>query len=195
MTCPFTCGTYSLSLVTGFNTDYIMQDGGEENRHFIIGQFSGDPVTSCYESPNIVDLTKSIVHCQDYSHIVKKLRNSLFASGTKKGQHTRHMHKQKLGDYGFNTDNIMQDGGEENRHFIRGQFSGDPVTSCYESPNIVDLTKSIVHCQDYSHIVKKLRNSLFASGIKKGQHTRHHMHNKKNTPVHWSKYSEAMFPS
>ena len=51
----------------------------------------------------------------------------------------------KLSDYGFSVDYILQDGGEENRQFIKSQLSGDPLEVAYVSTNILDPTKRIVH--------------------------------------------------
>ncbi|XP_070575008.1 uncharacterized protein [Ptychodera flava] len=63
-------------------------------------------------------------------------------------------------------------GGEENRQFVKSNFQGSPLDSNYISPNLVDPSKTIIHVQDFSHDVKKLRNSVMSSGHEKGQHTR-----------------------
>ena len=96
----------------------------------------------------------------------------------------------KLSDYGFQVDYILQDGGEENRQFIKSQFVSDPLEAKYESPNLIDLTKTIVHCQDYSHIMKKIRNSVLHSGNKKGVHTR--LIKKNGNEIAWEQWEEAV---
>ena len=67
-------------------------------------------------------------------------------------------------DFGFQVDYILQDGGEENRQFIKLQFLSDLRKASYESTNLLYfLIKTMVHCQDYSLIMKKMRNSVLHS--------------------------------
>ena len=61
----------------------------------------------------------------------------------------------KLSDWGFQVDYIMQDGGEENRQFIKLHFDKSPESASYASPSMVDPTKIIFHVQDFSHSMKK----------------------------------------
>ncbi|KAK3089320.1 hypothetical protein FSP39_002711 [Pinctada imbricata] len=97
----------------------------------------------------------------------------------------------KLWDYGFEVDYIMQDGGEENRTFMKMHFPDDPIKCNYGSPNIFLRGKNLFHTQDFSHNVKKLRNSILKSGTIKGQHTRLIMKNGKYiTWRHWEKAVE-----
>lgn len=79
---------------------------------------------------------------------------------------------EKLSDWGFQIDYIMQDGGEENRSFMNLHFNGTPRETCYGSPNLVYPLTTIFHTQDISHKIKKLRNSILKSRDIKGVHTR-----------------------
>lgn len=79
---------------------------------------------------------------------------------------------EKLSDWGFQIDYIMQDGGEENRSFMNLHFNGNPRDTHYGSPNLVYPLTTIFHTQDFSHNIKKLRNSILKSGDIKGVHTR-----------------------
>lgn len=74
-----------------------------------------------------------------------------------------------LYDWGFYVDFIIQDGGQENRQFIKSNFSGDPLQHnyMYVSPNLVDPSREVAHIQDFSHNIKKIRNSILSSGHKK----------------------------
>ena len=94
----------------------------------------------------------------------------------------------KLVDFGFQVDYILQDGVEENRQFIKTQLLSDLKTS-YESPNLVDLTNTIVHCQEYSHVMKKVRNSVLHSGTRKGIHTRHIK--KNGNEITWDQWGSS----
>ena len=84
---------------------------------------------------------------------------------------------EKLSDWGFSVDYIMQDGGEENRNFMSMHFRGNANEMLYGSPNLVNPSKKVFHIQDFSHNVKKLRNSILKSGDIKGVHTRKMQHN------------------
>lgn len=79
---------------------------------------------------------------------------------------------EKLSDWGFQIDYIMQDGGEENRSFMNLHFNGTPRETCYGSPNLVYPLTTIFHTQDISHKIKKLRNSILKSRNINGVHTR-----------------------
>jgi hypothetical protein len=46
---------------------------------------------------------------------------------------------EKLRDWGFSVDYIMQDGGEENRNFMSMHFRGNANEMLYGSPNLVNL--------------------------------------------------------
>lgn len=52
---------------------------------------------------------------------------------------------EKLSDWGFQIDYIMQDGGEENRSFMNLHFNGTPRETCYGSPNLVYPLTTIFH--------------------------------------------------
>ncbi|XP_014675321.1 PREDICTED: uncharacterized protein LOC106815380 [Priapulus caudatus] len=96
----------------------------------------------------------------------------------------------KLADWGFTVDFINQDGGEENRQFVKSHFDGDPVKASYASPNLADQTRSVVHTQDFSHNIKKLRNAILSSGEIKGKHTRKLICNDK--PIVWQHWIDAV---
>jgi hypothetical protein len=51
-------------------------------------------------------------------------------------------------------------------------FRGNANEMLYGSPNLVNPSKKVFHIQDFSHNVKKLRNSILKSGDMKGIHTR-----------------------
>ena len=75
-----------------------------------------------------------------------------------------HLHR-----WGFNIDFIMQDGGRDNRTFIKDCFppQSPPMNSKYLVTNICSPDRMVALCQDYSHNIKKLRNNLLKSGVKK----------------------------
>lgn len=80
----------------GFTVDYINQDGGKENRTFIKSNFEpGKEIDSKYLAVNLVDPSRVIAMCQDFSHNIKKIRNGILKSGDSSGIHTR---KLKLGN-------------------------------------------------------------------------------------------------
>lgn len=70
-----------------------------------------------------------------------------------------------LGEWGFNVDAIVQDGGEQNREFMKMLFpDGDPVGHNCIVKNPTNLERNVAISQDFSHCVKKLRNSILSSG-------------------------------
>lgn len=96
----------------------------------------------------------------------------------------------KLADWGFQVDYIMQDGGEENRQFIKFHFPEDPLACSYTSLNLTDQSRKMFHIQDFSHNMKKIRNSIIHSGDIKGQHTRKLSHNGK--VIVWQQWINAV---
>ncbi|KAJ8017433.1 hypothetical protein HOLleu_45163 [Holothuria leucospilota] len=78
----------------------------------------------------------------------------------------------ELQDWGFYVDCILQDGGSANRQFMNLHFTGLPSDSCFISCNIVNPTRLIAFTQDFSHIVKKIRNGIMKSGNNSSVHTR-----------------------
>ena len=80
----------------GFNVDFIMQDGAEENRKFIKSHFSDHPRCFKYTLPNLVNPARTVIMVQDYSHVKKKGRNSFLNSGSIPALHTRLMTKDGL---------------------------------------------------------------------------------------------------
>ncbi|KAL3842007.1 hypothetical protein ACJMK2_020080 [Sinanodonta woodiana] len=69
-----------------FFVDYILQDGGEENRPFFKSHFNGNPSDSKYMNPN-----KLFAMSQDFSYNMrkKKIRNGIMKNGDIRGLHTR----------------------------------------------------------------------------------------------------------
>ena len=63
--------------VLGLCVDYILQDGGEQNRDFIKLHFENekDAQSKSYWSKNLVDPTRRVAHPQDFSHNIKKLNH------------------------------------------------------------------------------------------------------------------------
>jgi hypothetical protein len=50
---------------------------------------------------------------------------------------------EKLRDWGFSVDYIMQDGGEENRNFMSMHFRGNANEMLYGTPNLVNPSKRL----------------------------------------------------
>ncbi|KAL3873584.1 hypothetical protein ACJMK2_036681 [Sinanodonta woodiana] len=61
----------------------------------------------------------------------------------------------RLQDWVLSVDYILQDGGEENRPFLKSHFNGNPLDSKYMAVNLVNPTKLVVMSQDFSHNMKK----------------------------------------
>lgn len=57
---------------------------------------SDNPALHQYTSRSHIDVSGELVHSQDFSHNIKKIRNSLLSSGDIAGQHTR---KLQISDY------------------------------------------------------------------------------------------------
>ena len=71
----------------GFKVDYIMMDGGQENRNFMYKIMGGKSSCVCTNTVTGQD----IVMCQDFCHNCKKMRNNIIKSflKDKKGQYKR----------------------------------------------------------------------------------------------------------
>lgn len=65
----------------GFIVDYIMQDGGQQNRECTKLHFREDPRQDGFMSDSLVHPNRKVFHCQDISHNIKKLRNAVLSSG------------------------------------------------------------------------------------------------------------------
>ncbi|OWF37160.1 hypothetical protein KP79_PYT25311 [Mizuhopecten yessoensis] len=80
----------------------------------------------------------------------------------------------ELQSWGFITNVILQDGGDQNRQFMRLHFNNDEdaIRKNYMSPNLAYLARNVAYSQDVSHNVKKLRNAVLSGGTQK-HHTRH----------------------
>lgn len=80
----------------GFKVDFVMQDGGQQNREFTRLHFKDEPKVHKFLSESLVSPAEKVGFCQDFSHNIKKLRNAILSSGnqpfhtrllTKNGQH------------------------------------------------------------------------------------------------------------
>lgn len=78
----------------GFKVNYILQDGGTQNREFMKLHFMDDKEAreKNFCSFNVVNPTMKIAHSQDFSHNIKKIRNAILSSGTQ-SFHTRNLQK------------------------------------------------------------------------------------------------------
>lgn len=65
----------------GFVVDFVMQDGGQQNREFTRLHFLEDPKAHEFMTNSLVHPNQKIGLCQDFSHNVKKLRNAVLSSG------------------------------------------------------------------------------------------------------------------
>ena len=94
-----------------------------------------------------------------------------------------------LQSFGFNVDFVMQDGGGQNREFTKIQFfDSDPKKHGFVSEHLTNPGHTMAHCQDYSHNMKKLRNSIYSSGIH--THSKRHIH-KNGIPIVWDHWVNA----
>ena len=59
-----------------FNVDFILQDGGEQNREFMLMHFNSNPINDRFLCVQIANPDRKLAMFQDYSHNLKKLRNS-----------------------------------------------------------------------------------------------------------------------
>jgi hypothetical protein len=96
----------------------------------------------------------------------------------------------KLQSWGFYVDFILQDGGNQNRQFIKLHFRSEADASCQNfcSTNVVNPTEKIAHSQDFSHNIKKIRNAILSSGNDK--------HSKRNIikgehAIQWRQWVDA----
>ncbi|KAL3868679.1 hypothetical protein ACJMK2_041457 [Sinanodonta woodiana] len=88
----------------------------------------------------------------------------------------------RLQDWGFSVAYILQDGGEENRHFIKSHFNGNPLDSKYMAVNLINQTKFVAI------------NGIMKSGDINGLHTKKMKLNEKYilwkhwiSAVHWDR--------
>ena len=90
-----------------------------------------------------------------------------------------------LKDWGFTIAYICLDGSSNNRSFIKMHFKGDPIDSDMLMINRADPSHQIAVIPDPSHVFKKIRNSIFNSGID-SCHTRHLLVNENHIEWrHW----------
>ena len=71
---------------------------------------------------------------------------------------------RKLDLYGFEVTSVIMDGGAQNRDFIRMHFKEHPMHSSWLIKAPYNPMHSIALVQDFSHDMKKIRNSLLKSG-------------------------------
>ena len=74
----------------GFTVAYLCLDGSSNNRSFIKMHFDSDPLSSNMQITNRTNPSKKIFVIPDPSHVIKKVRNNIYSSGTGL-QHTRHL--------------------------------------------------------------------------------------------------------
>lgn len=68
--------------------------------------------------------------------------------------------------FGFTTVFTCMDGAQSNRSFLHINIDKDSSSMCAKNP--CDLDESVIFMMDYSHAIKKVRNNIIKSGIKKG---------------------------
>ena len=74
----------------------------------------------------------------------------------------------KLVQWGFQIDFVSMDGANANRVFVNMQFSKNPAYDMYTIPNMFRPSQSISFIMDYSHVLKRIRNNVYASGVGPG---------------------------
>lgn len=73
-------------------------------------------------------------------------------------------------------DAVFQDGGQQNREFMNMLFPrGDALEKECSAVYIMDQQRKIVVVQDFSHCVKKIRNSILSSGADTDRHYTCHL--------------------
>lgn len=143
----------------GFQIDYFMQDGGQENRSFMNLHFDDDALKCSYGSPNLVNPTKQMYHTQDFSHNIKKLRNNIIKSGDIKGVHTRHIKLKGKSVIWKHWENAVE--WDRHTNFRRLHYK---VTESHIYPNISEkmrneLAETMLN-DDMLNLMKSYRDSL-----------------------------------
>ena len=70
-----------------------------------------------------------------------------------------------LQDWGFTVAYICLDGSSNNRSFIKMHFDSDPISSDMLITNRTNPSQKICIIPDPSHVIKKIRNNIYSSGI------------------------------
>lgn len=66
----------------GFKVDFVMQDGGQQNREFTIYlHFKDEPKVHKFLMESLVSPAEKVKFCQNFSHYIKQLRNAVLSSG------------------------------------------------------------------------------------------------------------------
>lgn len=73
----------------------------------------------------------------------------------------------KLHLYSFQVDFVCMDGASANRTFLKMHFPSDQSHTTFSATNLHHPSKQIVFLMDYSHVLKRIRNSVYSSGEKK----------------------------
>lgn len=60
----------------GFKVDFVMQDGGQQNREFTRLHFKDEHKVHKFQTESFVSPAEKVGFCQDFSHNMKKLRNA-----------------------------------------------------------------------------------------------------------------------
>ena len=90
----------------------------------------------------------------------------------------------KLQTYEFDIKFVCMDGASTNRRF----FNMIRMPGTYIARNICNFNATIACIMDYSHVIKKIRNSLFASGPDE-EHKRSLLHPSGN--IYWEYFTKA----
>ena len=93
-----------------------------------------------------------------------------------------------LQDWEFKLVYIILDDSSNNRSFLQMHFDGNPVHAKLKTPNRANPSQEVVFLPDPSHVIKKIRNSIFNSGEGE-KHTRRLV--KDGCPIEWSKWEAA----
>ena len=93
-----------------------------------------------------------------------------------------------LDDWDFKVIYIILDGSSNNRAFLQMHFPGNPTLSNLVSVNRANPDQKVVFLPDPSHVIKKVRNSIFNSGDGE-KHTRQMV--KEGIPIQWLQWIDA----
>ena len=93
-----------------------------------------------------------------------------------------------LQDWEFRILYIILDGSSNNRSFLQMHFDGNPVHAKLKTHNRANPSQEVVFLPDPSHVIKKIRNSIFNSGEGE-KHTRRLV--KDGCPIEWSQWEAA----
>jgi hypothetical protein len=97
-----------------------------------------------------------------------------------------------LRDWEFIVDYISIDGSSNNRAFIKMLFEGNPLASRMTVINRADRNEKLNIIPDPSHLIKKVRNSAFNSGVNSQEETKYTRTMKVNSKlIVWKQWVDA----